>query len=304
MQLFNPRKSVGKLFAVAVFSLFLTFVRPLEQGAAVVHAQKTQPKYSAAERAKYLKTFAAEFISVTPGEGKFPKSFKMGTADEGAAEKPAHSVTMKSNFAMAKYEVPQDLYEAVMGQNPSVWGGPRNSVEMVSWQDSLRFCARATALLQDAKLIEKDEFIRLPTEAEWEFCCRAGSETAYSFGAKAAAATDEGKKASLLDPYGWHTGNAAGNDPPIGALKPNAWGFYDMHGYLWEYVSDGYHENYTSAPTDGSAWNDKKPSGLRVMRGGSWRDDYSLLKSTTRWPTAEHVKSDAIGFRCVKASSK
>ncbi len=266
-------------------------------------AQKKKPGISQAERMKILKMFVDEFVAITPGEGKFPKSFQMGSVKGPANEQPVHKVTMKASFAMAKYEVPQNLYEAVMGSNPSVWGGPRNSVEMVSWIDSMRFCARATQILRAAELIEANESIRLPTEAEWEYCCRAGSTTAYSFGEEAAQPDDAPKKASLLDPYGWHTGNAAGNDPPVGALKPNAWGLYDLHGYLWEYVSDTWHGGYQDATSDGSGWGVDAKHGLRVMRSGSWRDHYSALKSTTRWPVPDHVKSDAIGFRCVKATT-
>ena len=108
----------------------------------------------------------------------------------------------------------------------------------------------------------------------------------------------------LLDKYGWHTGNAAGNDPPVGALKPNAWGLYDMHGYLWEYVSDGWHPHYENAPKDGSSWEPNLRELPRIMRGGSWRDPYPLLRSAARWSVPDHARSDAIGFRCVLAKSK
>ena len=171
-----------------------------------------------------------------PGKGKFPKSFEMGSKSGDASEAPVHTVTFGYSFAMAKYEVPQDLYTAVMGKNPSVWGGPRNSTEMMNFNEAVVFCRRITEMLRAKSLIDNSEVIRLPTEAEWEYCCRAGTSTAYSFGDSATADGDVGKKASKLDPYGWHTGNAAGNDPPVGALKPNAWGLYDFHGYLWEFV--------------------------------------------------------------------
>jgi formylglycine-generating enzyme required for sulfatase activity len=253
-------------------------------------------------QAALLKTFRDEFVPITPGKGQFPKSFEMGSSAGKGEEQPRHKVEFNYEFQMAKYEVPQDLYEAVMGKNPSVWGGPRNSVEMVSHQDALAFCAKATILMRSAKLIEAGEEIRLPSEAEWEYCCRAGTTTAYSFGDKAQAEGDEGNSASLLDPYGWHTGNAAGNDPPVGALKPNAWGLYDMHGYLWEYVSDGWNADYKNAPADGGSWQAGVPELPKVMRGGSWRDPFPVLRSAARWPIPNHAKSDAIGFRCVLSS--
>ena len=161
----------------------------------------------------------------------------MGTEKGPAGEQPAHKVTFAYSFSIAKYEVPQNLYEAVMGHNPSKWKGPRNSVEMFSFDDAQVFCKKITMQLRDAKMLMSDEEIRLPTEAEWEYCCRAGTNTAYSFGDSAAKAGDANAKTSLLDEFAWHTGNAAGNDPPVGAKKPNAWGLYDMHGYLWEIVA-------------------------------------------------------------------
>jgi formylglycine-generating enzyme required for sulfatase activity len=175
---------------------------------------------------------------------------------------------------------------------------------MMSWGEAAAFCRQVTKLLRDAKLIADADEIRLPTEAEWEYCCRAGTATAYSFGDSATAAGDEGKRASALDAYAWHTGNAAGNDPPVGALKANPWGLYDMHGYLWEFVGDAWHGAYAGAPADGSAWDEKHGDVPRVIRGGSWRDPHPLLTSSTRWPVPDHARSDAIGFRCVKAPSR
>jgi formylglycine-generating enzyme required for sulfatase activity len=253
------------------------------------------------DRAKILKTFREEFVSITPGKGVFPASFEMGSAEGDASELPRHQVRFAYEFQMAKYEVPQNLHEAVMEKNPSVWGGPRNSVEMVSFQDAQAFCTKATQLLREAKLIEQNELIRLPSEAEWEYCCRAGTNTAYCFGDKAQGKDDQGVAASVLGEFGWHTGNAAGNDPPVGALKPNAWGLYDMHGYLWEYVSDGWHRDYQKAPQDGSSWEPDQNKLPRIIRGGSWRDPFGQLRSATRRSTPDHVKSDAIGFRCVLA---
>lgn len=250
-----------------------------------------------------LKTFVDELVPITPGRGDFPKSFKMGSASGPASERPPHTVTFEYDFAIAKYEVPQNLYEAVMGSNPSAWKGPRNSVEMISWDEAQVFCRRLTALLREAQLIAATDEIRLPTEAEWEYCCRAGTTTAYSFGGSAAA-PDGGGSTSLLDEHAWHTGNAAGNDPPVGALKPNPWGLYDMHGYLWEFVADAWHPDYADAPSDGRAWDGEESDVLRVMRGGSWRDPHPLLTSSTRRPIPDHARSDAIGFRCVRSRTR
>lgn len=194
--------------------------------------------------------------------------------------------------------------EAVMGENPSRWKGPRNSAEMMSWEEANVFCHKLTERLRVAELIGADEVIRLPSEAEWEYCCRAGTATAYSFGDSARAEGDTGKQATLLDPYGWHTGNAAGNDPPVGALKPNPWGFYDMHGYLREFTADGWHADYSGAPTDGSPREVAEGDNAEVaVRGGSWKDRYDGLRSASRAAMGIKERDDAVGFRCVKARS-
>ncbi|MDB5341396.1 MAG: Gluconolaconase [Planctomycetaceae bacterium] len=253
---------------------------------------------------KLLQTFHAEFVNITPGQGKFPKSFRMGSDKGPATEQPAHEVTFNHSFAIAKYEVPQNLYEAVMGINPSKWKGPRNSVEMMTFAQAQEFCQKTTGLLREAKLIAADEEIRLPTEAEWEYCCRAGTTTAYSFGDEATKADDKDPKASILNDYGWHTGNAAGNDPPVGALKPNPWGLYDMHGYLSEFVADSWHDDYTKAPADGSAWTSEDPATAHVLRSGSWKDKHPNLRSAARRQLAAKDVGDEIGLRCVKAKMK
>lgn len=249
-----------------------------------------------------LKTFTAEFVEITPGQGKFPASFQMGSDKGPKNEQPAHEVRIKQSFSIAKYEVPQNLYQAVMGSNPSQWKGPRNSVELFSFEDAQRFCELSTQQLQKAMLLGADEVIRLPSEAEWEYCCRAGTTTRYSFGEAAQQAGDAENKASLLSAFGWHTGNAAGNDPPVGALKPNAWGLYDMHGYLWEFVADDAQDSFAGVPTDGSAHRQKssEPSA-RLIRGGSWRERFESLTSTARRSVPAVFKRDDLGLRCVRA---
>jgi formylglycine-generating enzyme required for sulfatase activity len=249
------------------------------------------------ETARLLSTFMEELIEVTPGHGKFPATFTMGGNPDFPGEQPRREVELKHSFWMAKYEVPQNLYAAVMGVNPSRWKGPRNSVEMMTHSDAVAFCTKLTQLLRTQKLLTETEEIRLPSETEWEYCCRAGTETAYSFGDRARRPDDQGNQASLLDPYAWHTGNAAGNDPPVGALKPNPWGFYDMHGYLWEFCSDSW--------TPGSATEESpEPENNErqfVIRGGSWQEPYHRLRSATRAPFGERQRSQGVGIRCVRA---
>jgi formylglycine-generating enzyme required for sulfatase activity len=243
-----------------------------------------------AEKGKAIfQRFAGEFVKLTPGKGTFPSSFFMGSAEGPATEQPAHKVTFAYAFAVAKYEVTQELYELVMGNNPSRWKGPRNSVEKVSWDEANTFCSKVTTELRKAGLLGGGESISLPTEAEWEYACRAGTTGKFSFG-------DSERDLGM---YGWFAGNAKGNDPPVGAKRANPWGLFDMHGYVWEWCADAWRPDYQDAPNDGSAIkNGKTPE--RVLRGGAWTDVADHCRSAYRHHAAADTRSDAIGFRCVK----
>ena len=262
------------------------------------------PQEAAAKKpsaAALLKLFVEECVLITPGTEPFPKSFQMGGPIDGPLAVAAREVEMKTSFRISRYEVTQELYRAVTGNNPSRWKGERNSVEMVSFLDAQQFCARLTILLQSEKLLTDKELVRLPTEAEWEYSCRAGTNSQFSFGDSATAEGDQENIASLLNEYAWHTGNAAGNDPVVGALKPNPWGLYDSHGYLWEYVSDPYTAPAFALDEPTTSLKNTSPTGnaARIIRGGSWRDHHSLLTSHSRMLIPAYAGSDAIGFRCV-----
>ena len=254
-------------------------------------AEKSKPVAAdPKEVLRLLKLFREEFVAITPGEGEFPVSFMMGRKEGGeASERPAHEVKLAGRFHVARYEVPQNLWEAVMGGNPSKWQGPRNSVEMLTFDEAVEFCNRATQMMRALKLIDEKQQIRLPSEAEWEYVARAGTATTYSFG----------DDVEMLTEFGWFHGNAAGNDPQVGAKKPNAWELYDVHGYLWEWCSDTWHADYEGAPADGSAWVEGGDDKRRVLRGGSWKDDAEKLTSTFRQPAAVDLRDDAVGLRCV-----
>ena len=250
------------------------------------------------ELSKLLQTFRKEFVVITPGTKSFPDQFRFGSADD----KQSLEVKLSKPFEISRYEMYQSLYEAVMGNNPSRWKGPRNSVEQVSHADCVEFCQKITLLLRDAKLIEASQTMRLPTEVEWEYCARAGTTTRYSFGDEAQQKGDVENQATLLDPFAWHTGNAAGNDPAVGVLKPNAWGLYDVHGYLWELCVDDWSDSLkdvATAPHSPYVSADNS-SALVAMRGGSWKDNFKRLTSTSRikFPKTSG-RDDAVGFRCV-----
>jgi formylglycine-generating enzyme required for sulfatase activity len=251
-----------------------------------------QPAETAAD--KILKRFVDELVPLTPGAGKFPAGFQMGSS-AGAApagEKPPLKVTFRRPFAVARYEVTQELYQVVMGKNPARWKGPRNSVEMVSWEEANDFCAKLTGLLRGRKLLAADEVIRLPSEAEWEYACRAGTTTSWSFG----------DDVSALGDYAWYKANSKGEDPPVGRKKPNAWGLYDMHGYVSEWCADAWHPDLKGAPADGSA-RTKAGEKDRVIRGGSFADPADACRSAYRDHKPLTFRSDRVGFRCVRAKA-
>jgi len=229
--------------------------------------------------------FVEECVQL-PVEGNLiPATVSVGTANPAKHELPLRATVVSQRFRISKYETTQELYQAVMGENPSRWKGPRNSVENVSYRDAEHFCRKLTAMLHHDRKINTSEVVRLPTTVEWEYCCRAGSSTRYSFGDEPGL----NGGTNVLDAYAWHTGNAAGNDPAVGILKPNGWQLYDVHGYLWEFVSD-------VAPDQST-----KPTSLRMARGGSWKDDHSRLSSSSYLTLLDDATSDAVGFRCVIA---
>jgi len=203
--------------------------------------------------------------------------FMMGSPDseEGHVdnEGPQHEVTLSKPFYMGVTEVTQAQYEAIMGANPSTFKGETNPVENVSCKDATEFCKKLSEKTRQA--------VRLPTEAEWEYACRAGSKTKFCFGD-----ADE-----ALGDYAWYHANSGGTTHPVGQKKPNAWGLYDMHGNLWEWCSDWYAQNYADAkavdpqgPASGidasrlSAWSwfiftmmpKTSSTSFRVLRDGGW----------------------------------
>lgn len=244
---------------------------------------------------KILKLFVDEFVLISPGKGNFPAKFTLGNTDKNAptTEQPPTEITLKQPFWIARYEVTQELYEAVVGNNPSQWRGPRNSVEKVDALEAREFCRRVTIDLRKAKLIEKDEEIRLPSEVEWEYCCKAGTTTRWSFGDKFAD----------LGAHCWFKDNSPGNDPPVGAKKANPWGLYDMHGYVWEWCEDSWSPSLKDTPKNGSPRRLADTKQV-VVRGGSFADTSEFTTSTARVGKINTTLSDQIGFRCVRAKAK
>ena len=194
-------------------------------------------------------------------------TFMMGSpeSEQGRFENETqHDVTISKDYYLGVYEVTQAQYEKVMGENPSHFQGSivgnENAdlpVENVPWEDAVEFCKKLSDLPEEKKA---GRIYRLPTEAEWEYACRAGSKTAYSF-------DDEG---GLLPEYGWFRRNSSSRTHSVGLLEPNAWGLFDMHGNVWEFCSDWYAE-YPKGPVSDPSGPSK--GAHRVYRGGGWGAD-------------------------------
>jgi formylglycine-generating enzyme required for sulfatase activity len=183
-------------------------------------------------------------------------------------------------FSIGRTEVTQAQWQAVMGNNPSGFKEETRPVESITWYQAKEFCE---------KLSERSGYqVRLPTEAEWEYAARGGTTTEYSFG------EDETK----LGEYAWFRGNAGDQTHPVGQKKPNPFGLYDMHGNVWEWVEDYWHNNYVGAPRDGSAWLVGGDSALRVLRGGSWNLSFNL-RSAIRLNFFPVSRVSNNGFRVV-----
>jgi formylglycine-generating enzyme required for sulfatase activity len=194
-------------------------------------------------------------------------------------EKPGHRVTLAQPFYMGKYTVTQAQYEAVVGNNPSHFKGAQLPVETVSWNDATAFCAK----LNDRFKVDALD-ARLPTEAQWEFACRAGSRTQFY----------SGDQYSDLDDVAWYESNSSGKTHPVGTKKSNAFGLYDMHGNVRQWCHDAFHlqEANSAHPFD------EQYAG-RALRGGSWTHPANSCRSAFRENYDRSFRSSYDGFRIV-----
>lgn len=227
--------------------------------------------------ASNLAGIGMEFVLIPAGE------FMMGapSGEEGREdnEGPVHKVTIKEPFYLGKFEVTQDQWRKVMGSNPPGSKGDNYPVGFISWDYVQEFIEKLNEM-------EGTKKYRLPTEAEWEYACRAGKTTRYYFG------DDESK----LGDYAWYRENSDSKTHPVGQKNPNPWGLYDMHGNVLEWCQDSWHDNYDSAPSDGSAWEDGNRS-YRVIRGGSRHCGTSYCRSAVRSYHGQGSRDGLIGFR-------
>ncbi|ELR99726.1 tetratricopeptide repeat protein [Gloeocapsa sp. PCC 73106] len=221
-----------------------------------------------------------ELVSILGGE------FTMG-GDKLDCEKPKHRVTIKP-FWLGKTQVTQAQWRAVaklpqvetkLEESPFHFKGDNLPVETVSWLDCQEFCARIKK--------KTGETCRLPSEAEWEYACRAGSKTEYSFG----------DNPSSLGEYAWYSDNSNAQTHPVAIKKPNPWGLYDMHGNVWEWCEDSWRDSYDESPNNAFAWSRERSS--HVTRGGSWGNSAVSCRSAYRFRYAWDHCNNYSGFRVV-----
>lgn len=211
-----------------------------------------------------------EFVEVPAG------NFSMGSSNGESDEKPVHNVVISRSFEMGKYEVTQEQWELVMGNNPSYFKGDgRLPVEKVSWNDTQQF-------IRVLNRRSRKYTYRLPTEAEWEYACRAGSSGDY---------------AGNLDVVAWYSSNSGSKTHVVGGKQPNAWGLYDMHGNVYEWCSDGYEMYLGGTVTDLSGSNSRLQ---RVNRGGSWHSPTYDCRAANRGYDSPDSRHDILGFRLVR----
>jgi formylglycine-generating enzyme required for sulfatase activity len=214
-----------------------------------------------------------ELVKVAAG------SFQMGS-NQSENEKPIHQVTLNA-FRMSKYPITQKQYQAVMGNNLSRFQSDQNCpVEQVSWDEAVAFCKKLSQMT--------GQNVKLPSEAQWEYACRAGSHTKYCFG----------DNINQLGNYAWYDMNSGTKTHPVGEKSPNHWGLYDMHGNVWEWCEDLYHGNYNGAPNDGTAWLKDTARLAICRRGGSWySNDIDCCSANRDWFYSRG--NEYIGFRVV-----
>ena len=244
-----------------------------------------------------------EMISLPGGE------FIMGSDSGNADEAPAHKVRV-TGFLIDKFEVTHAMFAQAQLPNPSRWqDNPRKPVERVRWQDAKQYCNERSLLekLQPCYNEKTADFdcdfsangYRLPTEAEWEYACRAGADGAYDFG-----------QADKLRQYAWFAGNANSRTHPAGEKKPNRWGIHDLYGNVSEWCEDVYGPSYYR---EGSANDPHGPPSpgkdvKRVLRGGSWKSSADMCRATFRQgertgDSDACFYTDYCGFRCVRRAT-
>jgi len=248
-----------------------------------------------------------------------PGQFHMGSpeSEDGRFDRegPQHWVSLERGYWLFDTPCTQALWERVMGENPSRFQTPKRPVERVSWDQAQAFIEAINSRVPGLGL-------SLPSEAQWEYACRAGTDTAIYTGGLEIKGDNN---APALDPIAWYGGNSGegfdldeGEDSSgwpekqyphkkagtrkVALKEPNPWGLYDMLGNVWEWVEDDWHGDYNGAPGDGRPWTgDPGDRGAeRVVRGGGWRLSARHVRAASRYRLQPDDRDDILGFRCAR----
>jgi len=224
--------------------------------------------------------------------GEFMMGSPSGESGRDDDEGPRHRVRITKPFYLGKYEVTQRQWQRVMGSNPSHFKGDRNPVENVSWNDCREFLSHA------------GDGLRLPSEAEWEYACRAGTHSPYSWGetwepSRCMAENNVGSDADSGVAYYREHGLPVGSTAPVGSFDPNPWGLYDMPGNVWEWCWDWYDSGYY-ARSPGSDPQGPSSRSSRVLRGGSWDHGSGRCRCAYRHYGMPNYADDYVGFRAAR----
>lgn len=224
-----------------------------------------------------------ELVRIEPGK------YEMGSDESeighDSSESPRHTVKIEKAFYLGRYEVTQGQWEAIMNDNQAQKKGQaKQAMDSVSWTDAQKFCKYGGE--------KTGRVLRLPSEAEWEYACRAGTKTPWSTGEKLSA--DEAV-------FNWTKlgGDLAEAEHPgiVGSKEPNAWGLYDMHGNVWEWCQDAFEQDYTKHPGTQVAVMAGTGEASYVYRGGCWRSGPEECRSAVRFAGSGELRSDVMGFR-------
>jgi formylglycine-generating enzyme required for sulfatase activity len=229
-------------------------------------------------------------LMVVVSPGKFVMGSSERELDHRGSEYPQHEVEIAKSFAVSKFEVTFEQWDACVAASACVratdaWGRGDMPVINVSWGDVQQYVGWLSHLT--------GKEYRLPTEAEWEYAARAGSDTRFSWGNEIGAGNAN---------CGECGGTPILRTAPVGSFKPNAFGLHDVHGNVWEWLEDIWNENFQGAPADGSAWLKGDPN-YRVIRGGSWHNEGELIRSAVRFQRHRLVRFDTLGFRVARTMS-
>lgn len=244
---------------------------------------------------RFYRTVLLGGTHIDPGErfvwlpaGQFVMGSPEDEQDRNNDEGPQTVVTLNRGFYMSRYEVTQAEYNAVMGSHLSGFeGDPNRPVEMVKWQDATNYCGKLTVQERAAGRLPAGWEYRLPTEAQWEYACRAGTTNRFGFG--------NDPEYTHIGDYAWYTDNSKNITHPVGSKLPNRWGLYDMHGNVWEWCADWYADSYPG----GSVTNPAGPASGQdlVARGGSWYFNGPYCRSAYRGRYNPGSHNNDLGFR-------